>query len=138
MRSFQFSFLIFVLVFFIACNGEAESDKTNTVSEKQDSIIEVSKEVLNGNLESEWVLEAINGKATDISLNIIFNINGEFSQKMSSSTVNGTFKKSKDGKIVSLKSEKGDDKWEILELTDSSLTVLDLHPENKAEFKFKK
>lgn len=137
MHLFTIIFLTFITLFLIACNGVVESNKNNIVSEKRDTLVEINKDVLTGNLESEWILVAINDDTTNISLKITFN-KGEFSQKMVSSTVNGTFKKSENGNLINLKSEKGEDNWEILELNDSLLTVKDLHPENKAVYRFRK
>jgi hypothetical protein len=134
---FTYFFLALTLVLStIACKGkktDKPEDKKETTTDNNNSSTTTTT---TATLEAEWTLEAVNNEKTPIDMNITFGGDGKFSMVTKDGTVKGTYTKSSDGKKLMLKSEKGEDNWDIRTLSEKELVVFDNNPKNKAEYKF--
>ena len=129
------SFLI-VIVLLQSCGSSLSENSDKNIA---DSTLtsNTSNNTSNSKLEGEWVLDSIDNNKTLDNMNITFKSDNTFSIVSSAGTVPGTFTLSEDYKKIQLKSDKSDDTWNVLSLTDSTLVVFD-NSTNQAEYKFKK
>ena len=130
-----FSF-VFSIVLLQSCSSSV-SENSDTSTSDSTSINSTSNKNSNPKLEGEWVLDSIDNNKTMENMNITFKNDNTFSIVSSSGTVPGTFTLSDDNKKIQLKSDKSEDVWNVLSLTDSTLVVFD-NSTNQAEYKFKK
>jgi hypothetical protein len=129
------SFLI-VIVLLQSCGSSLSENSDKNIA---DSTLtsNTSNNTSNSKLEGEWVLDSIDNNKTLDNMNITFKSDNTFNIVSSAGTVPGTFTLSEDNKKIQLKSDKSDDTWNVLSLTDSTLVVFD-NSTNQAEYKFKK
>jgi hypothetical protein len=130
------SFVLVIVVLFQSCSSSI-SEETEKNTNDSLSTSNLSSNLSNSKLIGEWILDSIDNNKTMENMNIIFKTDNTFSIVSSAGTVPGTFTLSDDNKKISLKSDKSDDTWNVLNLTDSTLTVFD-NSVNQAEYKFKK
>jgi hypothetical protein len=130
------SFVLVIVVLFQSCSSSI-SEETEKNTNDSLSTSNLSSNLSNSKLIGEWILDSIDNNKTMENMNIIFKTDNTFSIVSSAGTVPGTFTLSDDNKKISLKSDKSDDTWNVLNLTDSTLTVFD-NSANQAEYKFKK
>jgi hypothetical protein len=132
----KFLSFVFVVVLLQSCGSSlSENSDKNTADSTSSS--NTSNNTSNSKLEGEWVLDSIDNNKTLDNMNITFKSDNTFSIVSSAGTVPGTFTLSEDYKKIQLKSDKSDDTWNVLSLTDSTLVVFD-NSTNQAEYKFKK
>lgn len=125
---------------FTACNNEPKASEDKK-EEKSDTTSKVETARADMSLVAEWRLEMVNNKKPEIGLNLDLKENGDFSMKQSDGAgIKGTYKNSEDGKKILLNSEKGEDTWTIVELTDSILVLSEIRKEDNKEnlYSFKK
>jgi hypothetical protein len=125
---------------FTACNNEPKASEDKK-EEKTDTTSKVETVKADKSLIAEWRLEMVNNKKPEIGLNLDLKENGDFSMKQSDGAgIKGTYTNSEDGKKIFLKSEKGEDTWTIVELTDSILVLSEIRKEDNKEnlYRFKK
>lgn len=129
------SFLI-VIVLLQSCGSSLSENSDKNIA---DSTLtsNTSNNTSNSKLEGEWVLDSIDNNKTLDNMNITFKSDNTFNIVSSAGTVPGTFTLSEDNKKIQLISDKSDDTWNVLSLTDSTLVVFD-NSTNQAEYKFKK
>jgi hypothetical protein len=124
-----------------ACNNEPKASEDKK-EEKIDSTSNVETVKVDKSLVAEWRLEMVDNKKDQSGLILNLTESGDFSMKQSDGAgIKGTYSKSEDGKKILLKSEKGEDTWTIVELTDSTLDLLEVRKEGNKEtinYKFKK
>ncbi len=140
MRYFSIFVLSAFFFMFTACNNEPKASEDKK-EEKSDTTSKVESAKADKSLVAEWRLEMVNNKKPEIGLNLDLKENGDFSMKQSDGAgIKGTYKNSEDGKKILLNSEKGEDTWTIVELTDSILVLSEIRKEDNKEnlYRFKK
>jgi hypothetical protein len=132
----KFLSFVIVIVLLQSCGSSLSENSDKNIA---DSTLtsNTSSNTSNSKLEGEWVLDSIDNNKTLDNMNITFKSDNTFNIVSSAGTVPGTFTLSEDNKKIQLKSDKSDDTWNVLSLTDSTLVVFD-NSTNQAEYKFKK
>ena len=133
MRYFSIFVLSVSFFMFTACNNDPKVSEDKK-EEKTDTTSKVEITKADKSLVAEWRLEMVNNVKDQSGLILNLTESGDFSMRQSDgSGIKGTYKNSEDGKKILLNSEKGEDTWTIVELTDSILVLSEIRKEDNKE-----